>query len=318
MSAESGRRYRGRFAPSPTGPLHFGSLVAALGAFADARHHGGEWLVRIEDVDRNRSMPGADADILAALEAFGMWWDGPVLYQSQRGAVYEAVLERLRTAGRCYPCACTRREIIAEGSPGAEGPVYAGTCRDGLRPGRPPRSERVRVDCEEIAVDDRIQGRITQQLANEVGDFLLRRADGFYAYQLAVVIDDAAQQIDQIVRGADLFGSTPRQIYLQQLLGFPQPQYAHLPVVLDDAGQKLSKSTAALPVDSADPVPTLLRAWRFLGQEPLTETCSNVDDFWQQAIPRWKVERVPRQHGLNTRSPLGPAVGLEQNERSES
>lgn len=318
MSAEPGRRYRGRFAPSPTGPLHFGSLVAAVGGFADARHNGGEWLVRIEDVDRNRAMPGADTDILSALEAFGMWWDGPVLYQSRRGPLYEATLERLRAAGRCYPCACTRREIVAEGTPGPEGPVYAGTCRDGLRPGRTPRSERVRVERAEILVDDRIQGRIAQELADEVGDFLLRRADGFYAYQLAVVIDDAAQRIDQIVRGADLFGSTPRQIYLQQLLGFPQPQYAHLPVVLDDAGQKLSKSTAALPVETADPVPPLLRAWRFLGQEPLADPCGDVDHFWQQAIPRWKIERVPRQTGLNARSSPGGAAELEQNERGES
>lgn len=308
MSIESGRSYRGRFAPSPTGPLHFGSLVAAVGSFADARHHRGEWLVRIEDVDRDRAVPGADSAILSALESFGMRWDGPVIYQSQRGADYEATLVRLRAAGKSYPCACTRREIIAEGTAGAEGTVYAGTCRDGLRAGRSARSERVRIDDIQITVNDRVQGLLKQRLADEVGDFLLRRADGFYAYQLAVVIDDAAQQINRVVRGADLFGSTPRQVYLQQLLGFPTPDYAHLPVALDDAGKKLSKTMAAMPVDATEPLPALHQAWHFLGQQPLAEPCRDVEHFWQQAIPRWDIVRVPRQQGRLSQPTADTAV----------
>jgi len=287
-------RYRGRFAPSPTGPLHFGSLVAAVASFADARHQGGEWLVRMEDVDRQRAVPDVGREILAALTAFGLRWDGPVLYQSARSAHYDEALSGLRQAGLSYPCACTRREVAAAGRPGPEGPVYAGRCRNGLPADRSARSERLRVEQVEIAVDDRIQGRLRQDLATEVGDFVLRRADGFYAYQLAVVVDDAAQQINQVVRGADLLSSTPRQIHLQRLLGLPQPQYAHVPLALDPDGRKLSKSLDAAPVDPGDPIPRLLQAWRFLGQASLPETPRDVGDFWRQAIPRWRIETVPR------------------------
>lgn len=286
--------YRGRFAPSPSGPLHFGSLVAAVASYADARHQGGEWLVRIEDVDQQRALPGADRQILATLEAFGLCWDGPVLYQSQRRAHYEAALTQLRGAGRCYPCACTRREIAATGLSGPEGPIYNGRCRNGLPPGRDPRSERLRVDPIWIQAEDRVQGLIRQCLATEVGDFVLRRADGFHAYQLAVVVDDAAQQINQIVRGADLLSSTPRQIYLQRLLGLPQPQYAHVPLVLDAAGRKLSKGLASAPVDPSAPIAGLEHAWRFLGQPPLPEPPADTSDFWQQAIPLWRIDAIPR------------------------
>ncbi|MBK1706987.1 tRNA glutamyl-Q(34) synthetase GluQRS [Halochromatium glycolicum] len=286
--------YRGRFAPSPSGPLHFGSLVAAVASYADARNQGGDWLVRIEDVDQQRTVPGADRQILSTLEAFGLHWDGPVLYQSQRSEHYEAALAQLRRAGCCYPCACTRREIAASGALGPEGPIYSGRCRSGLPAGSDPRSERLRVEPVWLQVEDRIQGSVCQNLATEVGDFVLRRADGFHAYQLAVVVDDAAQQINQVVRGADLLSSTPRQIYLQQRLGLPQPRYAHLPLALDAAGRKLSKGLASAPVDPRDPIAGLERAWCFLGQPPLPEPSTDVSHFWQQAIPRWRVDAIPR------------------------
>lgn len=294
MAAAPAHPYRGRFAPSPTGPLHFGSLVAALASFADARSRGGEWLVRIEDLDRQRALPAMDRTILETLQAFGMEWDGPVWYQSQRSAHYEAALAELRRRGHCYPCACTRREIAANGTPGPEGPIYSGRCREGLPPGRPGRSLRLRVDPVRIALKDRVQGPLAQDLAREVGDFVLHRADGFHAYQLAVVVDDAAQQINQIVRGADLLRSTPRQRYLQRLLGLPEPQYAHVPLVRDAAGRKLSKSLASAPVDPADPLPALARAWSFLGQTPLPEPPRDVAGFWQQALPRWRLAAIPR------------------------
>jgi glutamyl-Q tRNA(Asp) synthetase len=289
-------RYRGRFAPSPTGPLHFGSLVAAVGSFADARHHNGTWLVRVEDLDRPRCVPGADRTILKTLDAFGMRWDEEPVYQQRRETLYAAALARLRGGGLTYPCACSRREIAASAQRGVDGPIYPGTCRSGLAPGRTARSERVRVQAGPIRIRDRVQGTLAQDLATEVGDFVLRRADGLHAYQLAVVVDDAAQEINQIVRGADLLDSTPRQRYLQRLLELPTPSYAHLPLALDDDGRKLSKSTAALPVDPGHPLPALQRAWRFLGQEPLPESCQReVERFWRQAIPRWNIARVPRQ-----------------------
>ncbi|MFP4496292.1 MAG: tRNA glutamyl-Q(34) synthetase GluQRS [Halochromatium sp.] len=294
--------YRGRFAPSPTGPLHFGSLLAAIGSYADARAHQGGWLVRIEDLDRNRAVAGADRAILSTLEAFGLDWDETVVYQSQRRALYQAALEQLRESGLSYPCACTRREIAARGLQGPEGPIYPGTCRAGLPPNRSPRSERLRVADMELSVPDAVQGGIVQHLAREVGDLVLRRADGFYAYQLAVVVDDAEQGITQVVRGADLLASTPRQVYLQRCLGLPRPAYAHLPLVLGDDGRKLSKSLAAAPVDPSNPLPALERAWRLLGQTPLAEPPSDVETFWQQAIPSWDPSRVPSgPHRLGSR-----------------
>jgi len=292
--------YRGRFAPSPTGPLHFGSLVAAVGSFADARTHAGRWLVRIEDLDRIREVPGAADDILRTLEAFGLCWDEPVVYQSRRADLYRDALLTLRGRGLTYPCACSRREIAGAGRPGPEGPIYPGTCRNGLPPGRLPRSERVRVGPGELVIDDRIQGRFAQDPAADVGDFVLRRADGLHAYQLAVVVDDADQSIDRIVRGADLLTSAPRQRLLQRLLGLPEPTYAHLPLALDADGRKLSKSLASQPVDRNDPLPALLAAWRFLGQRPLPELPATVESFWTQAIPAWSIERVPAD-GKNPR-----------------
>jgi len=287
--------YRGRFAPSPTGPLHFGSLVAAVGSFLDARAHRGEWLLRMEDLDRPRCVPGAAEAILHTLQALGLQWDGPVMHQSARDPAYAAALARLDDAGQLYGCACTRREIADSALAGIDGPVYPGTCRGGLPPGREARAWRVRCDGAHIAFDDAIQGRIAQDLEREIGDFVLKRADGLFAYQLAVVVDDAEQGITDIVRGADLIDSTPRQIHLQGLLGLPVPRYAHLPVAVNGQGEKLSKQTLAAAVDAREPVPLLNRVLEFLGQARVDD-CETQDlaAFWPAAISGWRRERVAR------------------------
>ncbi len=299
--------YRGRFAPSPTGPLHFGSLVAAVGSFADARARGGDWLLRIEDLDRPRERPGAADDILYTLAAFGLTWDGAILRQSARGWAYAQALEQLIHAGLVYPCGCTRAEIATSARRGPEGPIYPGTCRHGLPPGRTPRSIRLRADSPRIDFTDRIQGPRSQRIDHDVGDFVLRRADGIHAYQLAVVVDDAAQGITDIVRGADLLLSTPRQILLQRHLGLRQPRYAHLPLAIDTDGRKLSKSLSALPVDASNPVPTLLAAWRFLGQQAPPTRATDITDFWRWARGRWRLDRVPAlQHRSPTQATAWP------------
>jgi len=275
--------YVGRFAPSPTGPLHFGSLVAALASWLDARAAEGRWLVRIEDLDAPRALPGAADDILRTLDRLGLGWDGPVVYQSRRSASYKAALESLDT----YWCGCTRREIadssIGRASDGAQ--IYPGTCRAGLAPGRTPRALRVRTGGEEIAFTDRVQGPQRQVLEREIGDFVLLRADGQFAYQLAVVVDDAEQGVTDVVRGADLLDSTPRQIFLQRLLGYPMPRYLHVPAAVNQAGEKLSKQTGARPVDIKRKAEELARALTFLGQ-------SETDDL-AQAVPNWKPELIP-------------------------
>jgi glutamyl-Q tRNA(Asp) synthetase len=288
-------RYRGRFAPSPTGPLHFGSLVAAIGSFLDARHQGGSWLIRMEDLDRTRQVPGAADSILRTLDAFALHWDGALVYQSARTDAYAEALNRLQALGLTYPCGCSRSQIAAAGLAGPEGPIYPGTCRAGLAPGRPARSLRLRVPGGTIAFQDRIQGRCGQDVAAEIGDFVLRRADGIHAYQLAVVVDDAWQGITDVVRGADLTASTPRQILLQRALGLPTPAYAHIPLVLDARGRKLSKSDAAAPVDPADPLPAGLLVLRHLGQALPPEPPTDLDELWRWAIPAWDIRRVP--HG---------------------
>jgi glutamyl-Q tRNA(Asp) synthetase len=287
--------YRGRFAPSPTGPLHFGSLVAAVGSFLDARAHQGEWLLRIDDLDRPRCVPGAADGILRTLEALGLHWDGPVIHQDRRDAAYAAALARLESAGQVYGCACTRREIADSALAGIDGPVYPGTCRGGLPRGRQARAWRVRCDGAHIAFDDAIQGRIAQDLEREIGDFVLKRADGLFAYQLAVVVDDAEQGITDIVRGADLIDSTPRQIHLQRLLGLPVPRYAHLPVAVNAQGEKLSKQTQAAAADAREPVALLNRVLEFLGQARIDDCATqNLAAFWAAAIAGWRRERVPR------------------------
>lgn len=271
--------YVGRFAPSPTGPLHFGSLVAAVASWLDARAAGGRWLVRIEDLDRPREAPGAADDILRTLERLGLHWDGSPLYQSARTRAYDAALERLQA--HCYGCACTRREI-ADSSLGlaADGAqIYPGTCRQGIPAGRSVRAIRVRVPDETITFTDRLQGPQAQNLAREVGDFVLRRADGMHSYQLAVVVDDAESGVTDVVRGADLLESTARQLYLQRLLGCPAPRYLHVPVAVNATGEKLSKQTGAAAI--ADPARAIASALRFLGQP--AETLEDARRSWNPA-----------------------------------
>jgi glutamyl-Q tRNA(Asp) synthetase len=261
--------YRGRFAPSPTGPLHFGSLVAAVGSYLDAKAHGGEWQLRIEDLDTFREVRGSRRQIVNALKDFGFFWDGEISYQSKRLDAYNAAFAKLQSAGLVYPCACSRKEIADStlhlSALAARSLIYPGTCRDGLAPGRTPHSWRVRVPNETIMFEDRIQGRIMQNLARESGDFVLRRGDGVWAYQLAVVVDDAEAGITDVVRGADLQDSTPRQIFLQRALGLPTPTYMHLPVALNEKGEKLSKQTKAKPIVATDAETLLRLAFDFLG-----------------------------------------------------
>ncbi len=290
--------YRGRFAPSPTGPLHFGSLVAAVGSYLQARSQGGQWLVRIEDLDPPREVPGAADDILRTLEAFGFEWDGEVMYQSRRHEAYEAALEKLRHVGALYACGCTRREIADSSVNGIEGPVYPGTCRAGLASGKSARAWRVRVDGAVVEFDDLLQGRQRSALAEDIGDFVVKRADRLFAYQLAVVVDDAEQGITEVVRGADLLHSTPRQILLQRLLGLPTPRYLHLPVVLNEQGEKLSKQTFAAPAERANPLPALRQALELLGQMPPDRDIAGIADFWCWAIQNWSFASVPRKSGM--------------------
>ena len=252
--------YRGRFAPSPTGPLHPGSLLAAFGSWLMARRAGGRWLVRIEDIDPPREVPGAADEQLRTLQRFGLVPDAPVLRQGDRGAGYREALEHLLERGDAFECHCSRSDLAAGGG------VHR-ACVAGRR--RPDPAIRLRVpDGTVIGFRDRVQGPVEQDVAQEVGDFVLKRADGPWAYQLAVVVDDAAQGITEVVRGADLLDSTARQVLLQRRLGLPTPGYAHLPLVVDAHGHKLSKSSAALPVDGDDPLPALRAAWRALGQRP--------------------------------------------------
>ena len=293
--------YRGRFAPSPTGPLHFGSLVAAVGSYLDARAHGGQWLLRMEDVDTPRNVPGAAEGILATLEAYGFEWDGPVLWQSSRFAAYADALQRLIDAGLAYGCACSRKEIADSGShPAVDGGLaYPGTCRNGLPAGRVARAWRLRVNNEQLGFIDRLQGRVVQHLENDVGDFVLRRADGLFAYQLAVAVDDEFQAISEIVRGADLLASSPRQIWLQRCLGYPTPRYAHLPVASNAAGEKLSKQTLAPALDRRQAGPMLVRALAFLGQTVPTELAgAPPTEVWAWAHAYWSFGAIPRQPSI--------------------
>lgn len=293
--------YRGRFAPSPTGPLHFGSLVAAVGSYLDARTQGGQWLVRMEDVDTPRNVAGAADDILRTLELFGFEWDGPVLYQSQRGEAYAAALSALVQAGQAYGCACSRKEIAEAASrPAVDGGlVYPGACRAGLPSGRSPRAWRLRVPDAELPFTDRLQGLVSQQLERDVGDFVLRRADGLFAYQLAVAVDDDFQQISNIVRGADLLASTPRQIWLQRCLGFSTPTYAHLPVATNRAGEKLSKQTRATPLRGERAAAELLAALHFLGQPaPAQLAAAPLAEVWSWARENWSFAAIPRQPAI--------------------
>ena len=315
VAAEGGRLAppRGRFAPSPTGPLHLGSLVAAVGSWLFARSAGGEWLVRMEDLDGPRVVPGAAGEILRALERYGLTWDGEVAVQSRRTALYEEALARLRTAGHAYDCGCTRAEVArAAGAPDASDPVdaagavYAGTCRAGLPPGRAPRAVRFRAPEGTVVFEDRVRGRIQENVARAVGDFVVRRADGPFAYQLAVVVDDAAQGVTEVVRGGDLLSSTARQIALQRALGLPTPSYAHLPLVLGPDGKKLGKRDGALPLETLDErrvVETLARALRLLGYAPVA---GSPREMLAAAVERFDPGRILQAAGVGAASGVAP------------
>ena len=291
--------YRGRFAPSPTGELHFGSLVAAVGSYLDARANKGEWIVRIEDVDSTRWHPEYETSILKTLDAYGFEWDGPVMRQTDRTDAYCAAFEKLKREGLVYGCACTRREI-ADSAIGVDGaPVYPGTCRNGRPDGKTARAWRLRVPDRTVGFSDLIQGFQSQNLEKDVGDFVLLRADGLFAYQLAVVVDDAGQGINHIVRGADLLASTPRQSWLYECLDEAVPVYAHLPLAVNDHGEKLSKQTRAVPVGSSDPVPMLKAAMRFLNLAPEKDDFA-LQDLWNWAIMNWSIKIVPQTQTIKT------------------
>jgi glutamyl-Q tRNA(Asp) synthetase len=291
-------KYRGRFAPSPTGPLHFGSLVTAVGSYLCARRAGGEWLLRIEDLDTPRVVPGAADEIIRTLDAFGFEWTGSILHQSSRREAYEAAAQHLLNTGRAFHCSCTRSELQAAQSSeqrlfDTDELRYPGWCRNGPRQPERKTALRLFVPRGETAISDSLQGRFTVDVSVEVGDFVIRRRDGLHAYQLAVVIDDAFQGVSAVVRGADLLHSTPRQVILQSMLSLPTPMYAHLPVATDMNGIKLSKSAGAAAIDIARPTYELWRALEFLRQAPPHELRrSGLAALWEWAIKHWQLQRV--------------------------
>ena len=302
--------YRGRFAPSPTGPLHFGSLVAAVASYLQARRQGGEWWLRIEDIDPPREVPGASESIIRTLAQFGFEWTGEVVYQSQRSEVYQAALEQLQQDGQVYPCACSRKDIALQSPTG----IYPGTCRQGLVDGQHTRSWRVRCDERVIHFRDGIQGDIRCELAREVGDYVLKRADGLLAYHLAVAVDDALQGMTEVVRGVDLLACTAQQIYLHQLLGYRSPDYLHHPIAHNAQGQKLSKQNQATPIDPARAVPQLWQALRFLGQSPPADLRhSGLSELWQWAQSHWEPAAIPRfqQQRIDDIGPLTDKGSME-------
>jgi glutamyl-Q tRNA(Asp) synthetase len=288
--------YTGRFAPSPTGPLHFGSLVAAVASYCDAKANHGKWLVRMEDLDKPREVNGAAETILRSLEVFGFEWDGEIVYQSKRAELYAEALATLQNKNLIYPCTCTRKEIVDSSTKlGIDGLIYPKTCLH--QPAKPnlPCCQRIQTNASEITFNDAIQGEISQNLSSQVGDFVLKRADGLFAYQLAVIVDDATQGVTHIVRGADLLNSTPRQIYLQQRLNLPTPNYAHVPVACNLADEKLSKQTLAEPINMRLSGQLICNALSFLGQQPPVEIKNaDLNDIWRWAITNWALTKVPK------------------------
>ena len=294
--------YIGRFAPSPSGPLHFGSLLAAVASYAPAKASNGQWLVRIEDIDPPREQPGADKVILGTLEAYGFEWDGPVSYQSQFAIRHEALLQNLLESGNAYPCSCSRRDL-ADARRGTLGAIYPGTCRNGCRPG--DVAIRLRTDDEPVEFTDKLQGPLSQRLESESGDFIIKRRDGLIAYHLAVVADDFDQGITEIVRGIDLLDSTPRHIHLQRVLGFTTPDYLHIPVVENAEGQKLSKLTGAKAIVSNETGPTLVSALSALKQHPPPDLArEDIGGIWAWAVANWRTDVL--QHCKNIPSDQFP------------
>ncbi len=291
--------YIGRFAPSPTGPLHFGSLVAAVSSFAQARAHQGQWLVRIEDVDLLRCDTTSTTLILNTLAAYGMHWDDEIIYQSQRDDAYQTALDILKNKNLSYGCACSRKDINENTTSSDTALIYPGTCKHGLAEGKIARSVRLRTDDQEISFNDIVQGYFIQHISKQVGDFIIKRTDGLFAYQLAVVVDDAEENITEVVRGSDMLDSTPRQILLQRLLGYSTPTYMHTPLAVNSDGRKLSKQNRAPAIEVNDPRPTLLKALNFLGQQPPGELRnSDIDSIWEWVIKHWSAVAIPAQHSI--------------------
>ncbi|POA64116.1 tRNA glutamyl-Q(34) synthetase GluQRS [Pseudomonas sp. GW531-T4] len=288
MTASHASSYIGRFAPTPSGHLHFGSLVAALASYLDARAVGGRWLLRMEDLDPPREEPGAQAAILKALESYGFEWDGEMVRQSERHAAYAEVLDRLFNQGLAYACTCSRKQLEPYHG------IYPGLCRNAGH-GQEDAAIRLRVPELEYRFTDRVQGEFRQHLGRDVGDFVIRRRDGLYAYQLAVVLDDAWQGVTDIVRGADLLDSTPRQLYLQELLGLPQPRYLHVPLITQPDGHKLGKSYRSPPLAEDQATPLLLRALRALGQKTDSEMVhASPREVLSWGIEHWDALLIPR------------------------
>ena len=285
----------GRFAPSPTGPLHFGSVVAAVASYMQAKNQCGKWLVRMYDIDTPRNQAGADTSILKSLEILGLNWDDEVLFQSHRQEAYQEALALLSEKNLLYRCTCTRKQL--------QGNAYLGTCRNKGHSSDKQHALRILSNQEQININDEIQGHFQQILETEIGDFIVHRADGLVAYHIATVVDDAYQKITEIVRGADLLDSTPRQIYLQKTLNYSEPSYAHLPTAVDKQGYKLSKQYHAKPIDDEDPVTTLILALDFLGQQPDKLLAQeNVEEIIQWGIKHWSLEKIPRLDSIEVES----------------
>ncbi len=282
----------GRFAPSPTGPLHFGSVVAAVASYMQAKSQCGKWLVRMDDIDTPRNQAGADTAILKSLEILGLNWDDKVLFQSHRQEAYQEALALLSEKNLLFRCTCTRKQI--------QGSAYPGTCRNKGHSSDKQHALRILSNQEPININDEIQGHFQQILETEIGDFIVHRADGLVAYHIATVVDDAYQKITEIVRGADLLDSTPRQIYLQKTLNYPEPSYAHLPTAVDKQGYKLSKQNHAKPIDDTDPVTTLILALDFLGQRPDKLLAQEgAKEIIQWGIEHWSLEKIPRRNSID-------------------
>ncbi len=294
----------GRFAPSPTGPLHIGSLLAAVASYLQVKSQGGQWLLRIEDIDTPRQMPGADQAIIDILECHGFSWDGEIVYQSQRLDLYREALKRLQDLDLLYGCQCSRKQIAEhpQAMMGIDGIIYPNICtRLGLSLDQ--HAVRIRLSKnnfnKNIMFEDLVQAKIEQNLALQVGDFVLRRADGIFSYQLAVVVDDAAQGVTHILRGCDLLDSTPRQIFLQKCLGYPSVEYCHIPIIVNAAGEKLSKQTLAPALQAQHAVANLHQALKLLGQSPPTELMyESLDCLWQWAFQHWNIGKIPARQKI--------------------
>ncbi|PCJ83554.1 MAG: tRNA glutamyl-Q(34) synthetase GluQRS [Thiotrichaceae bacterium] len=288
MSNKKSTIYKGRFAPSPTGPVHFGTLIAAVGSYLQAKKNNGKWFIRMEDVDTTRKVAGADKDILDTLEAFGFEWDGTVLYQSNQTEHYQQALLNLTEQSLIFPCLCSRKQLAK-----TEHPIYPGTCRNRPLPESNEHALRILSNDTVITFNDRVMGKQSQNIKAECGDFILKRRDGLFAYQLAVVVDDALQGMTEIVRGSDLLDSTPRQIFLQQLLGYEVPVYCHLPLAVNAEGIKMSKSEGAAKVDIKNRQQLMCRVLKFLGQEtPVDLADSSLDNIWRWAITHWDTRNI--------------------------